>query len=87
MASQKRIIKNSIMEATRKIALGKFNDVETRAEVLDYLQEKFPDIPVICNETNNSPEIIDRNEIVIDALIEEIWCKMILGPKASGVSL
>lgn len=44
------------------------NDAITRAEVVSTLENYLVDYEIICNETNNPPEIIDFNQFVLDIL-------------------
>lgn len=72
------VLEKSIAEAA-KFSLFEFNDAFTRAQfknlVIPYLRDVqgrrgITDFLVVCDETNNTPEVIDRNEFVGDIYIK-----------------
>jgi phage tail sheath protein FI len=72
------IIEKEISKISRSV-LFEFNDVTTRAlfrnNVNPYLRDiqsrrGMTDFLVVCDESNNTPEIIDRNEFVADIYIK-----------------
>jgi len=77
-----------------------FNDPITRKRLtnqvhdsVEYLTSKVPvrDFKVICDETNNMPELIDRGEISVDVwvapiqIVEHVNFKFVMSP--TGISL
>lgn len=67
------VMEKSISKAATRAVLGEFNDEFTRAQFINtvepFLREikgrrGLTDFQVVCDETNNTPEIIDRNEFV-----------------------
>ena len=52
------VTRNEIKQACEQL----FNDITVKRGIYDYL--------VVCDETNNSPERIDRNELHVDIAIE-----------------
>lgn len=73
---------NTIKRAIRKAymyQLFKNNDEWTRASltnaVTEYMNTRkkaFYDFKVICDETNNTPEVIDRNHIVLTVMVKPV---------------
>lgn len=72
------VLEKSIATAA-KFQLFEFNDAFTRAQfrnlVEPFLREVqgrrgITDFKVVCDETNNTPEVIDRNEFVADIYIK-----------------
>jgi hypothetical protein len=72
------VLEKAIATAS-KFTLFEFNDAFTRAQfkslVVPYLREVqgrrgITDFLVVCDDTNNTPEIIDRNEFVGDIYIK-----------------
>ena len=73
------IVLEKAIATASKFTLFEFNDAFTRAQfkslVVPYLREVqgrrgITDFLVVCDETNNTPEIIDRNEFVGDIYIK-----------------
>lgn len=77
-----RLLLITIEPALKEFAedyLFEFNDVPTRSEVevkIDsYLQgikgrRGLYDFQVICNDTNNTPDVIDNNQMIIDVFVK-----------------
>lgn len=72
------VLEKAISQASRSF-LFEFNDTFTRSQFVNavepYLREiqgrrGIYDFRVVCDETNNSPEVIDRNEFVGDIYIK-----------------
>jgi hypothetical protein len=72
------ILEKSIARAS-KYSLFEFNDQFTRAQFIALVEPYLRDIQgrrgiydfrVVCDETNNTPEVIDRNEFVGDIYIK-----------------
>lgn len=73
---------NTIKRAIRKAYMYKLfqnNDVWTRTAlynaVVEYMNTRkaaFYDFKVICDETNNTPEVIDRNHIVLTVMVKPV---------------
>lgn len=73
---------NTIKRAIRKAyayKLFKNNDIWTRSSlynaVTEYMNTRraaFYDFKVICDESNNTPEVIDRNHIVLTLMIKPV---------------
>lgn len=73
---------NTIKRAIRKAYMYKLfqnNDVWTRTSlynaVVEYMNTRkaaFYDFKVICDETNNTPEVIDRNHIVLTVMVKPV---------------
>ena len=72
------VLEKSIEEASRS-TLFEFNDVYTRAQFINIVdpflrtvqgRRGITDFRVVCDETNNTPEVIDRNEFVGDIYIK-----------------
>lgn len=73
---------NTIKRAIRKAYMYKLfknNDVWTRTSlynaVVEYMNTRkaaFYDYKVICDETNNTPEVIDRNHIVLTIMVKPV---------------
>lgn len=72
------VLERAIAEAAKSI-LFEFNDEFTRAEFVNivepFLREVkgrrgITDFRVVCDETNNTPEIVDRNEFVATIFIK-----------------
>jgi phage tail sheath protein FI len=73
------IVLEKAIATASKFTLFEFNDAFTRAQfkslVVPYLREVqgrrgITDFLVVCDDTNNTPEIIDRNEFVGDIYIK-----------------
>lgn len=73
---------NTIKRAIRKAYMYKLfknNDEWTRASiynaVVEYMNTRkaaFYDFKVICDESNNTPEVIDRNHIVLTVMVKPV---------------
>lgn len=72
------VLEKSIAKASRS-ALFEFNDEFTRAQFVNLVEpflrtvqgrRGIYDYRVVCDETNNTPEIIDRNEFVGDIYVK-----------------
>ena len=72
------VLEKSIARAART-SLFEFNDSFTRAQFVNLVEPYLRDVQgrrgitdfrVVCDETNNTPEIIDRNEFVGDIYIK-----------------
>jgi phage tail sheath protein FI len=72
------VLEKSIARASRS-SLFEFNDQFTRAQFVNLVEPFLRDVQgrrgitdfrVVCDETNNTPEIIDRNEFVGDIYIK-----------------
>ena len=72
------VLEKSIAKAARS-TLFEFNDAFTRAQFVNLVEPYLRDVKgrrgiydfrVVCDETNNTPEIIDRNEFVGDIYIK-----------------
>ncbi len=72
------VLEKSITRAARS-SLFEFNDQFTRAQFVNLIEPYLRDVQgrrgitdfrVVCNETNNTPEVIDRNEFVGDIYIK-----------------
>jgi len=72
------ILEKSIARAARS-AIFEFNDQFTRAQFVNLVEPFLRDVQgrrgitdfrVVCDETNNTPEIVDRNEFVGDIYIK-----------------
>jgi phage tail sheath protein FI len=72
------VIEKSISRAARS-SLFEFNDQFTRAQFVALIEPYLRDVQgrrgitdfrVVCNDTNNTPEVIDRNEFVGDIYIK-----------------
>ncbi len=72
------VLEKSIARAARS-SLFEFNDQFTRAQFVNLVEPFLRDVQgrrgitdfrVVCDETNNTPEIIDRNEFVGDIYIK-----------------
>ena len=72
------VLEKAIARAARS-TLFEFNDQFTRAQFVALVEPYLRDVQgrrgiydfrVVCDETNNTPEIIDRNEFVGDIYIK-----------------
>ena len=72
------VLEKSIENASRS-TLFEFNDVYTRAQFINLVdpflrtvrgRRGITDFRVVCDETNNTPDVIDRNEFVGDIYIK-----------------
>jgi phage tail sheath protein FI len=72
------VLEKAIARAA-KYSLFEFNDEFTRAQFVALVEPFLRDVQgrrgifdyrVVCNETNNTPEVIDRNEFVGDIYIK-----------------
>jgi phage tail sheath protein FI len=72
------VLEKSISRAAR-FSLFEFNDQFTRAQFIALIEPFLRDVQgrrgiidfrVVCDETNNTPEVIDRNEFVGDIYIK-----------------
>jgi phage tail sheath protein FI len=72
------VLEKSIARASRS-SLFEFNDEFTRAQFINLVEPYLRDVQgrrgifdfrVVCDETNNTPEIVDRNEFVGDIYIK-----------------
>jgi hypothetical protein len=72
------VLEKSISRASRS-TLFEFNDQFTRAQFINLVEPYLRDVQgrrgisdfrVVCDETNNTPEVIDRNEFVGDIYIK-----------------
>lgn len=72
------VLEKAIAKASRYF-LFEFNDAFTRAQFVNTVEPYLRDIQgrrgiydfhVVCNETNNTPEVIDRNEFIGDIYIK-----------------
>ena len=72
------VLEKAIARAS-KYSLFEFNDAFTRAQFVSLIEPYLRDVQgrrgiydfrVVCDETNNTPEIIDRNEFVGDIYIK-----------------
>ena len=72
------VLEKTIARAART-SLFEFNDSFTRAQFVNLVEPYLRDVQgrrgitdfrVVCDETNNTPEIIDRNEFVGDIYIK-----------------
>jgi len=71
-------IEKSIAQAAKNI-LFEFNDEFTRAEFVNVIEpllreikgrRGITDFKVVCDETNNTPAVVDRNEFVASIFIK-----------------
>jgi hypothetical protein len=71
------VIERAVVEASKNV-LFEFNDEFTRAEFVNIIEPYLRDIQgrrgitdfrVVCDETNNTPAVIDRNEFRADIFI------------------
>ena len=72
------VLEKAIAVAARQ-SLFEFNDDFTRAQFVNLVEPFLRDVQsrrgifdfrVVCDETNNTPEIIDRNEFVGDIFVK-----------------
>ena len=72
------VIEKAIARAARS-SLFEFNDQFTRAQFVNLVEPYLRDVQgrrgitdfrVVCDETNNTPEVIDRNEFIGDIYIK-----------------
>jgi phage tail sheath protein FI len=72
------VLEKAIKEASRQF-LFEFNDTFTRQQFVNIVEPYLRDVQgrrgiydfrVVCDETNNTPEIIDRNQFVGDIYIK-----------------
>jgi phage tail sheath protein FI len=72
------VLEKSIAKASRS-SLFEFNDEFTRAQFVNLVEpflrtvqgrRGIYDYRVVCDETNNTPEVIDRNEFVGDIYVK-----------------
>jgi hypothetical protein len=72
------VLEKAIVKASQ-YSLFEFNDAFTRAQFVSLVEPYLRDVQgrrgifdfrVVCNETNNTPEVIDRNEFVGDIYIK-----------------
>lgn len=72
------VIEKAIARAARS-SLFEFNDQFTRAQFVSLIEPYLRDVQgrrgitdfrVVCNDTNNTPEVVDRNEFVGDIYIK-----------------
>lgn len=72
------VLERAIAKASQ-YSLFEFNDAFTRAQFVSLVEPYLRDVQgrrgifdfrVVCNETNNTPEVIDRNEFVGDIYIK-----------------
>ena len=72
------VLEKSIAKAARS-TLFEFNDAFTRAQFVNLVEPYLRDVKgrrgiydfrVVCDETNNTPEVIDRNEFIGDIYIK-----------------
>lgn len=73
------IVLEKAIVAASQYSLFEFNDAFTRAQFVSMVEPYLRDVQgrrgiydfrVVCNETNNTPEVIDRNEFVGDIYIK-----------------
>jgi len=73
------IVLEKAIATASKFQLFEFNDAFTRAQFRNLIEPFLRDVQgrrgitnfrVICDETNNTPEIIDRNEFIADIFIQ-----------------
>jgi phage tail sheath protein FI len=73
------IVLEKAIATSAKFTLFEFNDEFTRANFVNLVEPFLRDVQgrrgifdfrVVCNETNNTPEVIDRNEFVGDIYIK-----------------
>ena len=73
------IVLEKAIEAASQTTLFEFNDDVTRAQFKNLVEPFLRDVQsrrgitdfrVICDDTNNTPEIIDRNEFVGDIFVK-----------------
>jgi phage tail sheath protein FI len=73
------IVLEKAISTAAKFTLFEFNDAFTRAQFRNLVEPFLRDVQgrrgifdfrVVCDETNNTPEIIDRNEFVGDIYIK-----------------
>lgn len=67
------------------LTLGQQNDKITRAQVVDYVnrwvsKDKYK---VVCDETNNTPDLIDANSLRVNLLRPDLLLsiEITMGPK------
>ena len=77
---------NTVVRALEKMSryqVMEFNDEYTRNRIIGmirpYLQtvkggRGIQDFMVICDTTNNTPDIISRNQLIVDCLIQPVFC-------------
>ena len=72
------VLEKAIVKASQ-YSLFEFNDAFTRAQFVSLVEPYLRDVQgrrgifdfrVVCNETNNTPEVIDRNEFIGDIYIK-----------------
>lgn len=72
------VLEQAISKAA-KFSLFEFNDEFTRAQFVNIVEPFLRDVKgrrgifdfkVVCDETNNTPEVIDRNELVADIYVK-----------------
>jgi len=72
------VIEKSIARASR-YSLFEFNDAFTRSQFVALIEPYLRDVQgrrgifdfrVVCDESNNTPEVIDRNEFIGDIYIK-----------------
>ena len=72
------VLEKAIARAS-KYSLFEFNDAFTRAQFVALVEPYLRDVQgrrgiydyrVVCDETNNTPEVIDRNEFIGDIYIK-----------------
>ena len=73
------IVLEKAIATAAKFTLFEFNDAFTRAQFRNLVEPFLRDVQgrrgifdfrVVCDETNNTPEVIDRNEFVGDIYIK-----------------
>jgi phage tail sheath protein FI len=73
------IVLEKAISTAAKFTLFEFNDAFTRSQFVNLVDPFLRDVQsrrgvqdfrVVCDETNNTPEVIDRNEFVGDIFIK-----------------
>ena len=73
------IVLEKAIATAAKFSLFEFNDSFTRAQFKNLIEPFLLDVQsrrgvidfkVVCDESNNTPEVIDRNEFVADIFIK-----------------
>jgi len=70
------IFVNEILYIVHKNVYEQLNDTITRKNVVNILRDFFNkkciyDISIICNEENNTPELINMNIFIVDLLYKD----------------
>ena len=60
------MMRDTIVKVIKDTAMSELNDKQTRDAVLLELKKRVPMCTYVCDETNNSPEVIDNRDLVVD---------------------